>query len=112
MKEAASRAEAEIAAIDKTLDARDKEAEAAKKLAESEKKLAEAEALQAQKAIEAVQGRAGEALSKFGRARELESFSEQVQNMSPAELQETVQALKNARTAAGGAYAGALSKAA
>lgn len=32
--------------------------------------------------------------------------------MSPAQLQETVQALKNARTAAGGAYAGALSKAA
>lgn len=78
LKEAASRAEAEIAAIDKTLDARDKEAEAAKKLAESEKKLADAQALQAQKAVEAVQGRAGEALSKFGRARELESFSEQV----------------------------------
>ena len=78
LKEAASRAEAEIAVIDKTLDARDKEAEAAKKLAESEKKLAEAQELQAQKAVEAVQGRASEALSKFGRARELESFSEQV----------------------------------
>ena len=49
LREAAERAEAEIAAIDKTLDARDRENEAAKKLAESEQKLAEAEAERAQK---------------------------------------------------------------
>lgn len=49
LREAAERAEAEIAAIDKTLDARDRENEAAKKLAESEQKLAEAAAERAQK---------------------------------------------------------------